>query len=142
MREEQTYPIICSGVRAPEIGVLCEGGEGTVRPAAAAVLRDVLVQRLGHVRLAVLVGPGEGLRQILGAEIGPRWRGEKALPDDAGRVLLLASPHLGAMIRRCGRDNERLEGEHFLARRGPGLTGELTHCVTVAGTWIRRLTTA
>ena len=80
-------------------------------------LRDVLVQRLGHVRLAVLVGPGEGLGQISGAEVGPRRRGEKALPDDAGRVLLLASPHLGAVIRRCGRDDERLEGEHCCAQR-------------------------
>ncbi len=43
-----------------------------MRPATSAILRNVLVQRLGQVTLAVDVSPVEGIGKLVGANVGVR----------------------------------------------------------------------
>ena len=59
-------------------------------------LRDVLVQRLGDEALAVLVGPGEGVGEVLGLHVVLRARDDPVLVHDAVRGLLLLGPDLSA----------------------------------------------
>ena len=55
-----------------------------------------LVQRLGHVRGAILVGPGEGVGEVLGLHVVLRARDDPVLVHDAVRGLLLLGPDLSA----------------------------------------------
>jgi hypothetical protein len=46
-----------------------ETGQGSVRPAAAAVLGNVLIERMGQVAHAIDVAPVKVVRQVVGAEV-------------------------------------------------------------------------
>jgi hypothetical protein len=59
---------------AGDLDAVAEGTDGAMRPAGAAVLRNVLVERLGDEALAILVGPGEGVREVLGLDVVLRAR--------------------------------------------------------------------
>mmetsp|Transcript_120798 Transcript_120798/g.385664 ORF Transcript_120798/g.385664 Transcript_120798/m.385664 type:complete len:416 (+) Transcript_120798:265-1512(+) len=68
---------------ASNLHAVCQGGDGAVDPARAAVLGDVLVPGLRAVALAVLVTPTEAVGHGLGSQeqvVGVR---SVAAPDDA-----------------------------------------------------------
>jgi len=62
---------------ASDFDSVAEGGDGTVRPAGTAVLRDVLVPGHRAVALAVLVAPAELLGHLLCLQefVGAGFRG-------------------------------------------------------------------
>ena len=63
--------VITLGI-ACNLDAISERGQGSVRPATSAILRNVLVQRLGQVTLAVDVSPVEGIGELVGANVGVR----------------------------------------------------------------------
>ena len=97
-------------------------GDGAVRPARAAVLGDVLIERGRQVVDAILVPPREiGRVAALGIEeqVVGRDGGGVAPPHDASLLGLLLVPQLRLAAGRLGREGERSNAvEHLCGREG------------------------
>jgi Tfp pilus assembly pilus retraction ATPase PilT len=65
---------IGAGSVARNLDTIGERRQRTVRPAAAAILRNVLVQRLGDERAIVDIRPAEGIRQRRRVDVRVRQR--------------------------------------------------------------------
>ena len=55
---------------AGNLDAIGESRDGTMSPARATILRQMLVQRMGEVGLAIDVSPSEGIGKIVIADVG------------------------------------------------------------------------
>lgn len=59
---------------AGNLDPITKSTHGPVSPARSAILRDMLIQRMGEVGLAIDVSPSEGIGKIVIANVGVRER--------------------------------------------------------------------
>mmetsp|Transcript_79550 Transcript_79550/g.223134 ORF Transcript_79550/g.223134 Transcript_79550/m.223134 type:complete len:201 (+) Transcript_79550:834-1436(+) len=97
-----------------------QGGDGAVRPAAAAVLWDVLIARHAAVVHAVLVAPVEAVGELGPTQAQPvvrALRGRVPPPDDAELFDFLAAQQLAAPAAwLLALEDARGEGRGVLLR--------------------------